>query len=101
MSTTELSARSQPSGKEDSCPFNDRQLAWLSTVMAKGASQPQPSSSKWIRGIVVFVWLAEGTGYRVRWPPSLIVVRSGQILHVHVPFMRRVLYKCVFPFPDG
>ncbi|KAL5509536.1 hypothetical protein EMCRGX_G004926 [Ephydatia muelleri] len=65
MSTTELSAGSQPSGKEDSCPFNDRQLAWLSTVMAKGASQPQPSSSKWIRGIVVFVWLAEGTGYRV------------------------------------
>eukprot|EP00731_Ephydatia_muelleri_P000369 Em0001g369a len=33
-------------GKEDSCPFNDRQLAWLSTVMAKGASQPQPSFSK-------------------------------------------------------
>eukprot|EP00731_Ephydatia_muelleri_P000372 Em0001g372a len=46
MSTTELSAGSQPSGKEDSCPFNDRQLAWLSTVMAKGASQPQPSFSK-------------------------------------------------------
>ncbi|KAL5491581.1 hypothetical protein EMCRGX_G016894 [Ephydatia muelleri] len=46
MSTTELSAGSQPSGKEDSCPFNDRQMAWLSTVMAKGASQPQPSSSK-------------------------------------------------------
>ena len=46
-STTEATASLQSSMEDP--PFNERQLAWLTTVMTKGASQSSSKSKWWHR----------------------------------------------------